>query len=109
MARTDVFRNAVGLPAILRPLLPLLQTLLANSPEAAAETPVFLAQDERAVGTGGKFYGPKAKERAIPERAARPERRGMLWAASEALVRPHLADAASHRFPTTHPVDVSQP
>ena len=65
--------------------------------EAAAATPVFLAQDAGAVGTGGKFFGPKCRERAVPARAAHPQRRGLLWAASEALVQPYLAGAEPRR------------
>ena len=97
MAKTDVFRNAIGLPAIIRLLLPLVQRLLAHSPEAAAATPVFLAQDAGAVGTGGKFFGPKCRERAVPARVAHPPRRGLLWAASEALAQPYLAGAEPRR------------
>jgi hypothetical protein len=64
--------------------------LMASPPETAAHTPVFLAQDTRAAGTGGRFFGPELKERAVPGRASRPERRGGLWAASEEIVRPYL-------------------
>ena len=87
---TAVFRNARGLPRVARLLAPVVQRLIALSPEEAARTPVFLAQDARAVGVGGRFYGPKLKQRRIPARAQRPERRGGLWAASEELVRPYL-------------------
>jgi NAD(P)-dependent dehydrogenase (short-subunit alcohol dehydrogenase family) len=88
---TDVFRNARGLPRILRLLAPAVMRLAALSPEEAACTPVFLAQDAGAMGTGGRFYGPKLKRRKVPARARRPERRAGLWAASEELVRPYLA------------------
>ncbi|CAA9539630.1 MAG: hypothetical protein AVDCRST_MAG05-5266 [uncultured Rubrobacteraceae bacterium] len=87
---TAFLRNARGLPRISRVLGPVLLRLMASSPETAAHTPVFLAQDTRARGTGGRFYGPKRKERAVPARANRPERRSELWAASEELVQPYL-------------------
>ena len=87
---TAVFRNARGLPWVARALAPVVVRLMASSPKDAARTPVFLAQDARAEGTGGRFYGPRQKERTIPARAKRPERRRGLWAASEELVRPYL-------------------
>jgi NAD(P)-dependent dehydrogenase (short-subunit alcohol dehydrogenase family) len=89
---TAVFRNARGLPPLVRALSPVMVRLMASSPEEAARTPVFLAQDARAAGTGGRFYGPKLKERAVPARARRPERRSELWAASADLVRFYLTD-----------------
>jgi hypothetical protein len=87
---TAVFRKARGLPPLVRALSPVMVRLMASSPEEAARTPVFLAQDARAAGTGGRFYGPKLKERAVPARARRPERRSELWAASADLVRFYL-------------------
>jgi NAD(P)-dependent dehydrogenase (short-subunit alcohol dehydrogenase family) len=96
MTKTDVFRNAIGLPGVVRLLVPVLQGLLAHSAEAAADTPVFLAQSPQAVGTGGKFFGPKIKGRPIPARALRPDRRALLWEASEALVGPYLTGASFH-------------
>ena len=89
---TAVFRNARGLPLFVRILAPVLQRLIASSPEVAAQTPVFLAQDAEAVGTGGHFYGPKLKQRKVPNRAQKPERRSRLWAASADLVLPYLPD-----------------
>jgi hypothetical protein len=80
------------LPGLLRLFAVLLQTMLACSPEAA-ETPVFLAQSERAIGTGGKFYPPRIRELTIPQRAQNLERREMLWAAGEELVAPYLNSA----------------
>jgi NAD(P)-dependent dehydrogenase (short-subunit alcohol dehydrogenase family) len=90
VVRTDVFRNARGLPAIVRMIAPMLQRLMAISPEAAAQTPAYLAQNEQALGTGGKFFGPRIKELPVPERAQRPERRRALWDASEDLARPYV-------------------
>ena len=92
---TAVFRNARGLPPVVRALAPVVARLMALSPEEAARTPVFLAQDARAAGTGGRFYGPRLKQRAVPPRARRPERRSGLWAASEDLVRPYLPGIAA--------------
>lgn len=95
VVRTGVFSNARGLPKIVKILAPMLQRLMAISPEAAAETPVFLAQNERAVGTGGKFYGPALKELPVPARALRPDRRSALWAASEGLVKSYLPERSA--------------
>ena len=92
ITNTAVFRNARGLPPLVRALSPVMVRLMASSPEEAARTPVFLAQDARAASTGGRFYGPKLKERAVPARARRPERRSELWAASADLVRFYLTD-----------------
>jgi len=94
---TAVFRNARGLPWIMRVLAPVLLRLMAQSPEVAAQTPAFLAQDAQATGTGGRFYGPRLKQRPVPARAQRPERRSELWALSEELVRPYLPGTAAQR------------
>lgn len=87
---TAFLRNSRGVPGILRALGQALLPLLASPPEVAARTLVFLAQDTRATGTGGRFYGPRLKQRAIPSRAQRPERRSGLWTASEDIVRQYL-------------------
>lgn len=84
---TDVFRNARGLPAAVRLLAPLVQRLAAASPEKAATTPAYLARDPGAVGTSGRFFGPNCKRLTVPERALRPDRRDLLWAASSELIR----------------------
>lgn len=97
MTDTGVFRNARGLPQILRALAPVMVRLMASSPEVAARTPVFLAQDTRAAGTGGRFYGRGLKQRAVPPRAQRQDRRSGLWAASEDLVRSYLTDRPKKR------------
>jgi len=99
VTRTDVFRNAVGLPWIASALAPVALRLIGSPPEVAARTPVFLAQDDRAMSTGGRFYGPRLKQRAVPTRARRPERRSGLWAASEDLVRPYLPEVAATEEP----------
>jgi NAD(P)-dependent dehydrogenase (short-subunit alcohol dehydrogenase family) len=90
MTDTAVFRNARNLPPFVRALASVMVWLMASSPEVAAQTPVFLAQDARAAGIGGRFYGPRLKQRTVPPRARRLERRSGLWAASEDLVRPYL-------------------
>lgn len=94
VTRTDLFGNAVGLPWFARALVPVLLPLLAT-PEVAAKTPVFLAQDVRAADTNGCFFGPNCKPRRVPARALRRDRRSRLWAASEDLVRPYLPGAAA--------------
>lgn len=91
---TGVMRNARGLPAIARLVLPWIQRLIGSTAEAAAETPVFLAQDLRAVGSGGRFYGPQRSHRVVPRRALQIARRTALWAASEALAAPYLQTPA---------------
>lgn len=90
LVRTGVFRNARGLPLLARGIAPVILSLLGQLPETAARTPVYLAQDPQARGTGGQFYGPGLRQQSIPFRALRPERRAQLWTASEALVRPYL-------------------
>jgi NAD(P)-dependent dehydrogenase (short-subunit alcohol dehydrogenase family) len=95
VVRTGVFSNARGLPTFVRSLAPALQRLIGISPEAAAKTPVFLAQNSCAVGTGGKFYGPGIKQRAVPKRALRPDRRTGLWVASEELVKTYLSEQST--------------
>lgn len=87
---TAVFRNAQGFPGIVRVIAPLLQRLIGLPPEVAAQTPVFLAQDARATGVGGRFYGPRLRQRPVPPRAQRLDRRRALWSASEEIVRPYL-------------------
>jgi len=109
VVNTGVFRNARGLPWVVRVIAPLLQRMVALSPEAAAETPVFLAQDPEAVETGGCFYGPGRRPRPVPERALRPARRGQLWAASEELVGAYLVDAGVPRGPASVAVASSTP
>ncbi len=87
-----MFGNARGLPRPVRATAAAMQRLIGASPAAAAQTPVFLADDPAATGVGGTFYGPRRRPRHVPERVRRPERRAALWAASEELVRPWLSD-----------------
>ncbi|HWA75398.1 MAG TPA: SDR family NAD(P)-dependent oxidoreductase [Polyangiaceae bacterium] len=88
--RTSVFRNARGLPRLLRWAAPFFQRFFAISPELAAQTPVFLAHSPRAKGSNGCFYGPRVELRVVPPRAQRSERRAALWSMSEALVSSYL-------------------
>ena len=94
LVATDVFRNARGLPRPVRAAATALQRLVAAAPADAARVPVFLADDPAATGVGGRFYGPRRRQRRIPKRVLRPDRRAALWAASEELVRPWLSDAS---------------
>jgi NAD(P)-dependent dehydrogenase (short-subunit alcohol dehydrogenase family) len=94
LVNTGVFRKARGLPRVARVLAPMFQRLVARSPEAAAATPVFLAQNPQANGTGGHFFGPGLKQLPIPARARRLDRRTSLREASESLVRPYLRAGA---------------
>jgi NAD(P)-dependent dehydrogenase (short-subunit alcohol dehydrogenase family) len=95
MARTDVFRNAQGPGPLLRGLSLVLQRLVAANPDDAAATPAWLAQDPAATAAGGRFWARGPREKRIPERVRRPDRRAGLWAASEALVAGHLPSASA--------------
>jgi NAD(P)-dependent dehydrogenase (short-subunit alcohol dehydrogenase family) len=90
VVRTSVWRNARGLPPLVRAAAGGLAGLVGRDPDEAARTPAFLAGDRL---RAGGFYGPKARPLRIPARALRPERRLALWTASEALVRDHLPAA----------------
>jgi NAD(P)-dependent dehydrogenase (short-subunit alcohol dehydrogenase family) len=90
IVRTDVFRNARGLPWIVRKLAPLFQRFFAISPEAAAQTPAALAHDVELARSGGMFYGPGLQVVPIPERAKASARGRKLWKVSEDLVRAYL-------------------
>jgi NAD(P)-dependent dehydrogenase (short-subunit alcohol dehydrogenase family) len=89
--KTDVFENARGLPKWFPLLRPLLE-MRAMAPEKAAETPVFLARSPAAARLGGRFFGPAGKEREVPERARRPDRRRGLWNLSDELVIKYLRE-----------------
>jgi NAD(P)-dependent dehydrogenase (short-subunit alcohol dehydrogenase family) len=88
VTQSSCFKNARGLPWLIRLLAPLLVRLFGHAPRVAAQTPVFLARDPTAVGKSGQFYGPKLARLDVPARASNPERRAALWSASEELVRP---------------------
>ena len=96
---TDVFRNARGMPVLVRTVATALQRLVAASPADGADTPVFLADDPAAADAGGGFYGPRRRRLRIPKRVLRPDRRTALWTASEDLVRPWLAGGGSDAGP----------
>ena len=88
IVRTDVFRNARGVPRPIRRLALMVQRVVGSDPDAAADTPTFLAQDPTADWVNGRFYGPRRRELKVPPRASRPERRAALWQASEQVVAP---------------------
>lgn len=88
VTHSSCFKNARGLPWLLRLLAPLAVRLLGHSPRIAAQTPVFLARDASAIGTNGGFYGPKLARLDVPQRALDTQRRAALWSASEELIRP---------------------
>lgn len=87
--KTDVFRNARGLPPWFPFIRPLLQ-MRAMPPASAADTPGFLALSPAAAHLGGRFFGPGRKERPVPDRARQVDRRSGLWRLSEELVRNYL-------------------
>jgi NAD(P)-dependent dehydrogenase (short-subunit alcohol dehydrogenase family) len=90
VTRTNVFRNAEGLPLPLRALAPIAMAVLGHPVDVAADTIVHLASAPEAIGAGGRFFGPKRRERKIPARALHADRRVGLWKASEVLVSPYL-------------------
>ena len=95
MVKTDVFRNARGPGRLLRGLLVLVQRVVAAEPDAAAATPAWLAQDPAAATAGGRFWTSGKRERTVPPRVRRTDRRAGLWAASEELVAEYLQPAPS--------------
>jgi NAD(P)-dependent dehydrogenase (short-subunit alcohol dehydrogenase family) len=103
ITRSSCFRNARGLPFAFRMAIPLVLLIGGRSPEAAARTPVFLAQDPD-TDRGGRFFGPDCREIPVPARARDERRRSALWTASEALVRPYLhAPDRPERAPSLRP------
>jgi NAD(P)-dependent dehydrogenase (short-subunit alcohol dehydrogenase family) len=90
LVRTNVFRNARGVPRLVQIVTAALQPFVAAPPERAAGTPVFLAQSSSAIGTGGRFFGPGVKEIKVPDQARDPERRRLLWDASERLASRYI-------------------
>ncbi len=93
VVRTDVFRNARGVPAPLRWVARGVARLVGSEVETAAETPARLAQDPT-VGSNGGFYGPGLRPIEVPRRAADPGRRQELWEVSRVLLRPWLSASA---------------
>jgi NAD(P)-dependent dehydrogenase (short-subunit alcohol dehydrogenase family) len=93
VTRSACFRNARGLPWLVRLLSPLLLRLFARSPQSAAATPVFLARDPAAARVSGRFYGPNRTPIEVPARARNLQRRAALWSASVELVRPFDPEA----------------
>jgi NAD(P)-dependent dehydrogenase (short-subunit alcohol dehydrogenase family) len=91
--RTNVFRNARGVSPLVRALAALLQPIVSMPPGRAALTPAWLAQDPKATGASGAFFGPDRKQLPVPERARLRIQRAALWDASHALVRDYLEPA----------------
>jgi NAD(P)-dependent dehydrogenase (short-subunit alcohol dehydrogenase family) len=90
VTRSACFKNARGLPWLLRLLSPLMVRLLGQSPAAAARTPVYLARAGATLGNNGPFFGPGLKRIEVPARASNEARRTALWRASEELVQGFL-------------------
>ena len=91
VVRTEVFRNARGVPRPLRLLASMVQRVVGSDPDAAADTPAFLAQDPTAREVNGRFYGPGRRQLKVPARAASPERRTALWEAGEGVIAQWMA------------------
>jgi len=91
LVATDVFRNARGLPGPVRSAAIAVHRLIAASPAAAAQTPVFLAHDPGASGaspdescarTGGPRCGRQARRSSgpgSPTPAGRRRRWTVMW------------------------------
>jgi NAD(P)-dependent dehydrogenase (short-subunit alcohol dehydrogenase family) len=86
VVRTDLFRNAVGVPGPLSRLLAVLPARTGLPPEVAADTPAWLAASAEARHISGSFYGPCRSRRQVPAAAGRAERREALWRTTENLV-----------------------
>ncbi|MEV4343154.1 hypothetical protein AB0J83_01545 [Actinoplanes sp. NPDC049596] len=78
LVATRVFRDATGVPPLLRRVMDAVQQRTGADPAVAAETPVRLATGPR---FESGFYGPGARALPVPARV-RDGRRGELWAAS---------------------------
>ena len=86
LVATRVFRDARGMPGLLRTTAAGVQRVLGRSTAAAAQTPARLAVDAE---LPGGFYGPGCRPLRIPARVS-ATRAAELWAASEQLTRPWL-------------------
>ncbi|HET9421523.1 MAG TPA: SDR family NAD(P)-dependent oxidoreductase [Nocardioides sp.] len=91
VVRTEVFRNARGVPRPIRQLATMVQRVVGSDPDEAADTPTFLAQDPTAWEVNGRFYGPGRRALEVPARASRPDRRTALWEASEGVIAQWMA------------------
>lgn len=65
--------------------------------DKAAETPVYLAQNPRAIGISGAFFGPHRRQRPVSEPALQRDPRAVLWDLSHALVRDYLPQACTEQ------------
>jgi NAD(P)-dependent dehydrogenase (short-subunit alcohol dehydrogenase family) len=93
VARTGVFRHGVGLPPAVVAVMDGIARRFGLTPEAAAETPAWLADSADPALVSESFFGPAREVRRIPDRARRPERRTALWRVSEQLTAPWLTSA----------------
>ncbi|MBM2615501.1 hypothetical protein JIG36_07970 [Actinoplanes sp. LDG1-06] len=82
LVATRVFRDAPGVPGLLRRVLDAVQQRAGAAPAVAAATPVALAVEDREPG----FYGPGTAVRPVPERVMTGRRRE-LWEATEDLLK----------------------
>jgi NAD(P)-dependent dehydrogenase (short-subunit alcohol dehydrogenase family) len=73
------------LPALLRPLV----GALAGTPAKGADTPIWLATSAEVEGATGGYYN-KRRLAKVNRLADDPELAQRLWAASEALIAPHV-------------------
>ena len=97
VVRTDVFRHGVGVPRPLAAVMGAVARRVGLTPEAAADTPAWLADSADPRQVSESFFGPNRSVRRIPDRVRRPDRRQQLWAVSERLTAPWLAGMAADR------------
>ena len=97
VVRTDVFRHGVGVPRPLAAVMGAVARRHGLAPEAAADTPAWLADSADPREVSESFFGPNRSVRRIPERVRRPDRRRQLWAVSERLTAPWLAGIPADR------------
>ena len=83
---TNLFAHASGMPTALRSALNWMATTLARAPDAAADTPVWLAADPEAVGISGQFFGPNRTPVPVPAEIQQAERRAEIWLASQEFI-----------------------
>ena len=96
---TDVFRHGVGVPWPLAAVMGAVARGVGLTPEAAADTPAWLADAADPREMSESFFGPHRSVRGIPDRARRPDRRARLWEVSEQLTAPWVAGMTVDRWP----------
>ncbi|XVU27620.1 SDR family oxidoreductase [Actinoplanes sp. CA-054009] len=82
LVATRVFKDATGVPRVVRTVMDALQQRIGASPESAARGVVHLAIGPR---SASGFYGPSARPRPVPARV-RDGRRAELWDESERAI-----------------------